>query len=186
MTGTAGERHWFALRVEPGKERLAKVIFQRHRRSMVFEIATEFRPRRKSRHQKAREDIEYMLANGYIFAALWYSPDQTYNWSWVSNFHFAGKWVSLNGRPVELDRDKTEALLAYKGEAYPAYWKFLHTGKEFAKGEAVTITAGVFKDHSLVVEDIKEGEVEFLIQLLGKEQRISVPLHHVFKHNRAA
>jgi len=186
MTGEVGERHWFALRVKPGKERLAKIIFSRARRSMVFEVATEFRPRRKTRHQKQRQDIEYMIANGYLFVAFWYPPPSDYNWSWIKNFHFAGKWVSLEGQPVELDREVTEALLAYKGEAYPAYWKFLHTGKEFEKGETVTITAGVFKDHSLVVEDIKEGEVEFFIQLLGKQQLISVPLHHVFKHSKAA
>lgn len=164
---------WYILRVEPQKEKAAVEII-RKRGAVAFIPVEEKYPRLK-RGSRARdkqaEPKQYPIFPGYVFAGF----NGVVPLYQLARLYVVKGVVGFEGKPYELQGDVIDKLQAQSGKTLPRR-SSPNPHKSFDVGETVEITSGMFEGWSLPIVGISGKMAEFLVQFMGKEQKVHLPL----------
>jgi transcription antitermination factor NusG len=168
-----GPLRWYILRVEPQKEFPAEQIIDK--RGAISFVPVEEKFPRLSRHSrkrdKAAEPKRYPIFPGYVFAGF----HGTIPMRELARLYVIKGVVGLEGRPYEVPGDIIEGLKKLSGKTLPRR-SSPNPHKSFDVGETVEITGGPFEGWSLPIVGISGKMAEFMVQFMGKEQKVKVPL----------
>ena len=146
-------RRWFALRVQPQKEILAKIALQR----MGFEVRFPERENwRHANHYTARRKKKFPLLTAYIFVGFRKHQVNLDYMRRATKPHFVGKFLGVNGYPIEIAGEWLAALDSGPEAVAKLYQKKMRTYEEYDIGDVVKITDGPFAGFEGIVEDIDE------------------------------
>lgn len=170
---------WHCLRCPPQREVMTAKILRYY--GLVAEVKTERRLRRKTKWEKERKFRTFVAASGYVL--IGFDRAQPMPWHTIFRTHLVRSVVSQHGAPAELDHDAVVRFLGYDDSGQlPSYLKHFRTrGETFKVGEEVIVGSGVFSDHRMKVEDIRDGEAIFLVRLLGRVNEVRVALDDCVK-----
>src|SRR5690606_8532248 len=131
---------------------------------LIAEMATEKRLRRRTKRDKVRQFITYTSAPGYLFIAL--RPGRPIPYDRLFRLHLVKSFVTIDGQPARLNHDAVTRFLKWHGADLPDYYRHFKTGAEFNVGDSVINARGVFQDHEMRVEDVRDGEAIFFLRML--------------------
>jgi transcription antitermination factor NusG len=164
---------WYILRVEPQKEFAAEQIIDK-RGALSFVPVEEKFPRLK-RGSRARdkhaEPKRYPIFRGYVFAGF----NGVVPLYQLARLYVIKGVVGFEGKPYQVPQDMIDKLKAQSGKHLPRR-SSPNPHKSFDVGETVEITGGPFEGWSLPIVGISGKMAEFLVQFMGKEQKVKVPL----------
>jgi transcription antitermination factor NusG len=167
------QERWYILKVEPQKEFAAEQIIDK-RGGMSF-VPVEVKYPRLSRHSKKRDKRavpkRYPIFPGYVFAGF----NGIIPMHQLARLYVVKGVVGLEGRPYEVPSSIINSLRAQSGKSLPRR-SSPNPHKSFDVGETVEITGGPFEGWSLPIVGISGTMAEFIVQFMGKEQKVKVPL----------
>ena len=166
---------WFCLTVEPQKEFAAELILKRLNVAafVPVELKTPRASRKRSRRNLDVPPRKYpMFGSRYCFAFL---AGQAQMFDLTMRIHIIKGVVGIRGKPFEFPLEAIDYLMRKSGQNIP-HVAAPNPHASFAKGEIVEITEGPFEGHVVPIEEIKGELAQFVIKILGKEQRLQLPL----------
>lgn len=169
---------WFAFRTEPQKEFIAHAILNRAGFVSYTPIRQEYRFANRFARAKRKKTLKtFPLMVGYIFVAL---PPEALGWfCYYHKPECVYGVVGFAGAPVEIEHEIILAMAEEHGGIdylAPDYERFMRTYKEFKPGDRVEIVDGALLGHQVVVEEIEGDQARAIIQMLGKEMQVAIPL----------
>lgn len=170
----AGEAiRWYILRVEPQKEMAAVEIIKKRGAVAFIPVEEKFpRLKRGSRaRDKKAEPKQYPIFPGYVFAGF----NGIVPLYQLARLYVVKGVVGFEGKPCEVPQSIIERLKAQSGKSLPRR-STPNPHKSFDVGETVEITSGMFEGWSLPIVGISGKMAEFLVQFMGKEQKVHLPL----------
>ena len=170
-----GSERWYILKVEPQKEFAAVEIIEK-RGAMSF-VPVELKHPRQSRYRrravdKKAEPKKYPIYPGYVFAAF----NGILPMRQLARLYVVKGVVGLDGYPYEVPHSIIDKLKEQSGKTFRRK-STPNPHKSFDVGESVEITGGPFEGHTLPIVGISGKMAEFLVQFMGKEQKVRVPLN---------
>jgi transcriptional antiterminator RfaH len=164
-------QHWHLLMTKPREDERAET----HLLNQGYEI---FRPLLRHFTIKAGKQVAATepLFPRYIFISL---DDALSNWSKLRSTRGVAKLVRFTEMPAKVPQVLIEALKMQCDESGT-----LDITREkpfvFEAGDLVEVTAGSFKGLQAIISEQKgEDRVILLLNLLGKEQAIEIPIKQV-------
>lgn len=173
-------RRWFALRVQPQKEILARIALKR----MGFEVRFPERENwRHPNHYTSRRRKKFPLLTAYIFVGFRKHQVNLDYMRRATKPHFVGKFLSIGGYPIEIAGEWLEALDAGPEAVAKLYQKKMRTYEEYDIGEVVRITDGPFSGFKGIVEDIdEEHELAYIsVNIFGRLTPVSFDVSQAVK-----
>lgn len=163
---TSTSRHWYIAQLKPNGLKSA----QRNLERQGFGVFVPME-QRTTRHGGRFKVARFPVFPGYAFLAV--DPDAG-RWQAIKSTRGVARLVSFGATPARVSPQLIEALDRRYGD----------DGKEppvaLQPGDAVRITDGPFADFVSRVEAVSpERRVHLLIDLLGREARISVDPAHL-------
>jgi transcriptional antiterminator NusG len=144
---------WFALRVLSQKEFLAKQALRR----MGFPARLPEREAwRHPNHISKRRKVYFPRFYGYVFVGF---EDGQVNPDYMRRAtapHFLGKYLGINGRPLEISEKWLNAVDGGPDAVAKLYQRHMRTHGEFEIGDVVKLVEGPFSGFDGLVENIDE------------------------------
>ena len=170
---TAHAHHWYALRVPPQKEFVAREILRR--KGLAVFLPVEKRWRKKNKYTKVKELRQFPLAPRYVFTGF---PRMAPSWFNVFSLPLIQGVVGINGVPKRMDEGGMARMLRLYPNAIdrPKEEKWMPSNKEFAVGDNVEVMVGPFEGMTVPVIDIAGSHAKVLIQLFNADHEVEVEL----------
>lgn len=162
-------KQWYVIHTQPRSEEIALKNLE----AQGFEV---FLPRynRVRRHARKTEVILSPLFPRYIFVALDVDAER---WLTVNSTRGVAYIVRLQGRPTPVPEGIIDQLKNTRDakEIVP-----LECLEIFKQGASVEILEGAFSGHKGIYEKMADDQrVQLLLNLLGRDVKISVSVHEV-------
>jgi len=164
---------WYILRVEPQKEFAAVEIIDK-RGGMAFVPVEEKFPRLRRgswKRDKRAAPKRYPIFPGYVFAGF----NGVVPLYQLARLYVVKGVVGFEGKPYEVPAAIIEGMQKLSGQTLRRR-STPNPHKSFDVGETVEITGGPFEGWSLPIVGISGKMAEFMVQFMGKEQKVKVPL----------
>lgn len=160
---------WYAFRVPPQKEFVAKEIMRRRGYNAIVPI--EIKQCRPNRYAKRKEPKEYPMLLGYLFIEV----PQRVPWYDLFRYRIVQGVVGMGGRPTTIPEAAIGSLMEKSGTDIPhVYAK--NTRTSFGVGDDVVVTHGPFCGFEGKVEKIKGAKARAVFNGLGIVDSIDIPL----------
>jgi transcriptional antiterminator RfaH len=164
-------QHWHLLMTKPREDERAEA----HLLNQGYEIFRPLLKKYRIRGGKQVAAIEPLFPR-YIFIRL---DDVLSNWAKIRSTRGVSGLVRFTEMPAKVPSDLVELL---KGQCDEGCIVDL-TGKEphvFRRGDGVEITAGSFRGIQAIIKEQKgEDRVVLLLNLMGQEHAMEMPIHQV-------
>lgn len=169
----AKAHYWYALRVPPQKEFVAREILRR--KGLTTFLPVEKRWRKKNKYTKVKELRQFPLAPRYVFTGF---PKAAANWFDVSKIPLIQGVVGINGEPRLLDEAGMIRMLSLYKDAIdrPKEEKWMASNHEFKVGDIVEVMNGPFEGLKVPVLEIVGIHAKIMVNLFNAEVEISAPL----------
>lgn len=171
--------NWFVIFVLSGHEFQAQRILDKWGARAYLPLCAKWR--RLNRYQKSKIKISYPMTAGCMFLGL--RPDQE---RWLELFQTCGSLycvLGVDGQPTRLDGSRLERFLLVNHDKLvpPDEEQFMHTHREFTKGDTVEVLGGPFDGHKVRVEDIRGRLGKVALEVFGSERLIDIDLDKLIK-----
>lgn len=169
--------HWFALRVPPQKEFVAREILRR--KGVATFLPVERVWRRRNKYTKIKELRQFPLMPRYVFTGF---PKRVPIWFDVFALPVITGVVGINGEPKVLDELGMERIMKLYENAIdaPKEQKWMPTHREFSAGDPVQIMGGPFDGMTVPVVEIVGAHAKVLIALFNGETPVNIPLEQLY------
>ena len=172
------EAKWYVVHTYSGYENKVKDGIESTiaNRNLGDEICEVMIPMEKAEEVKngASEQVERKMFPGYVLVKMIMNDD---TWYVIRNTRGVTGFVGPGSKPVPLTDSEMRALgiAAEKAEAVLSV--------DFAEGDSVVVTAGVWKDTVSVVQklDLNKQVVTIVIDMFGRETPVDVNITDVKK-----
>jgi transcription antitermination factor NusG len=169
----AKAHYWYALRVPPQKEFVAREILKR--KGLTTFLPVEKRWRKRNKYTKVKELRQFPLAPRYIFTGF---PKHAANWFDVFKLPVIQGVVGINGEPKLMDEAGMARMISLYQDAIdrPKEEKWMASNKEFKSGDIVEVMSGPFEGLKVPVVKIVGIHAKVLIQLFNAEVETEMDL----------
>ena len=172
------EAKWYVVHTYSGYENKVKDSIESTilNRNLGEEICEVMIPMEKAEEVKngATKEVERKMFPGYVLVKMIMNDD---TWYVIRNTRGVTGFVGPGSKPVPLTDSEMRALgiAAEKAEAVLSV--------DFAEGDSVVVTAGVWKDTVSVVQklDLSKQVVTIVIDMFGRETPVDVNITDVKK-----
>lgn len=167
-------RKWYALKTVPQREFTARDRLRQYAAVECF-VPTEYkypRPRGSREVDKTAKPRRYPYFPGYLFAA--FEAHEGVPLHRFADFGLVLGVVGFGGVPMPLPAPAI-AMLQQMGETVP-HRAAPSPHKSFAVGQTVEVCRGAWADRTMPIVGIDAKMARFLIQFMGTEQLVQVPL----------
>lgn len=174
-----GQLHWFLVCVPSGKEFTVERILDDNGVTVFVPVETRFR--RRNRYAQRKTELKFPLVPGYVLVGF---PPSSMDWASVFRFRIIAGVVGREGRPARIPRPEVTRLLTRhaSGEFIaPKAQQWMQTHREFFEGDRVEVLEGPFEGHVFEVTQITGQHASMVVELLGGEQCVQVPLKSLGK-----
>lgn len=170
---------WYALRVESQKElRCAKILRDS---GISATVPYEQKYRGINRYRKGRKLKSFPLMWGYVLVRL----ERPVNWlKLFEDFSFLRSVVSVEHVPVALDGAQVDAFLSRADRKHfvdSPLVRNMRTHCEYSVGDDVILDNDAFHGLRGRVVDLTEDDAKILIQFLGAERAVTIPVGEAVK-----
>lgn len=169
---------WYALTVPPQKEFAAEQILRRVGYAAFAPVELKFpRARRGSRARNHEAKAKrYPLFVRYVFAGFEKAANEgVIPLFELSKLNIIKGVVGFGGQPLKLPGQVVKDLMQMSGQSIP--WRSSpNPHKSFRKGDRAEIVEGAFSGYTLPILEIEGQFAAFMVQFLGKQQKVKVPL----------
>ncbi len=172
------EAKWYVVHTYSGyenkvKDSIESTILNRNLGEEICEVMIPMEKAEEIRNGAAKE-VERKLFPGYVLVKMIMNDD---TWYVIRNTRGVTGFVGPGSKPVPLTESEMRALgiVAEKAEAVLSV--------DFAEGDSVVVTAGVWKDTVSVVQklDLNKQVVTIVIDMFGRETPVDVNITDVKK-----
>lgn len=172
------EAKWYVVHTYSGyenkvKDSIESTILNRNLGEEICEVMIPMEKAEEIRNGAAKE-VERKLFPGYVLVKMIMNDD---TWYVIRNTRGVTGFVGPGSKPVPLTESEMRALgiVAEKAEAVLSV--------DFAEGDSVVVTAGVWKDTVSVVQklDLNKQTVTIVIDMFGRETPVDVNIAEVKK-----
>ncbi len=163
---------WYVAQTIPHAEEKASY----HLRRQDFRVYLPYY-RKRRRHARRTDWVNRALFPSYLFIKM--DPEWT-QWRCINSTVGIRRLVSQGERPAPVPRGVVEQIIAREDEAGLVRMDRL---RPFRAGEPLQIATGAFRDRVGLFECLSDDDrVTVLLDLLGREVRVRVPLANVEAH----
>lgn len=175
-TEAATQFHWYALRVPPQKEFVAREILKR--KGVATFLPVERVWRRRNKYTKEKELRQFPLMPRYVFTGF---PKRIPIWFDVFALPVITGVVGVNGDPQVLDEIGMARIMKLYENAIdaPKFEKHMATHKEFAIDDSVQILGGPFDGLIVPVVSLFGAHAKVLISLFGGDMPVEIPIERL-------
>lgn len=168
---------WYALRVPPSKEFVAREILKR--KGVATFLPVERVWRRRNKYTKVKELRQFPLMPRYVFTGF---PKRVPIWFDVFALPVITGVVGINGEPKKLDDEGMGRIMRLYENAIdaPKEQKWMATHNEFKIGDDVQIMGGPFDGLKVPVMEIVGAHAKVLISLFNAETPVNIPLEQLY------
>lgn len=168
--------HWYALRVPPQKEFVAREILKRKGLSTFLPVERVWR--RRNKYTKVKDLRQLPLMPRHVFTGF---PKHATSWFDVFKLPVITGVVGVNGEPKQMDKAGMTRIMRLYENALdaPKVQKHMATHQEFAEGDPVQIMGGPFDGMVVPVVALIGAHAKVLISLFGGEKPVDIPIAHL-------
>lgn len=172
------EAKWYVVHTYSGYENKVKDSIESTilNRNLSEEICEVMIPMEKAEEVRngATKEVERKLFPGYVLVRMIMNDD---TWYVIRNTRGVTGFVGPGSKPVPLTDSEMKALGIAVEKAEPVL------SVDFAEGDSVVVTAGVWKDTVSVVQklDLNKQVVTIVIDMFGRETPVDVNITDVKK-----
>ena len=170
------EAHWYVVHTYSGyenkvKANIDKTIENRHLEDQILEVRVPMQDVVELKNG-AKKQVQKKMFPGYVLINMVMNDD---TWYVVRNTRGVTGFVGPGSKPVPL----TEA------EMRPLGIKSENIVVDFAEGDSVVVTGGVWKDTVGVIQSMNSGKqiVTINVELFGRETPVEISFADVRKTN---
>ncbi len=170
------EAHWYVVHTYSGyenkvKANIEKTIENRHLEDQILEVRVPMQDVVEMKNG-AKKSVSKKLFPGYVLIHMIMNDD---TWYVVRNTRGVTGFVGPGSKPVPLT-DMEMKPLGIKKESIEV---------DFAEGDAVVVTGGVWKDTIGVIQTMNNGKqsVTINVELFGRETPVEISFADVKKMN---
>ncbi len=161
---------WYVVRTKTGAEERAV----RHLKNQKFETYLP-RYRKQIRHARKIEKVLRPLFPGYVFVCMDLGRQP---WRAINGTMGVISLVQFGDKPQSIPASMVEAVRAREDEAGTVNL----APHGLKKGDRVRVREGAFAAYTALLEDVSdEMRVTLLLDLMGREVRVSVPMENLAK-----
>ncbi len=170
------EAHWYVVHTYSGyenkvKANIDKTIENRHLEDQILEVRVPMQDVVELKNG-AKKQVSKKMFPGYVLINMYMNDD---TWYVVRNTRGVTGFVGPGSKPVPLTEAEIMAL-GIKSDDIVV---------DFAEGDTVVITGGVWKDTIGVIQTMNEGKqiVTINVDLFGRETPVEISFSDVKKMN---
>lgn len=164
---------WYVVFVMSGKEFVAQTILRKWGASAYLPLRVRWRKHNHRHRMKSR--IAYPAVPRCVFVGL---PRGHENWYGLFELNTLQGVLSIGGEPAVLRTDLLRRFIDDNRSRFevPDEHRFMPSNREYEIGDQVRIIEGPFEGHTVEVTDMVGPNALILIDLLGAQQKMKIPL----------
>jgi transcription antitermination factor NusG len=167
---------WFLVRVLAGQEITARDILRAAGFGTCLPMQRKWQ--RANRYHKRREQREYAVLPGYLFAGM---SALTPGWPVLVEPRQVVSVVGLDGRPYRIAKVMIDAIVAQYDSLYYPCPVVERPALDYAAGDLVQVIDGPFDRHVVKVERIGAKSATVLVKMFGRDMAVQVGLDALVK-----
>jgi len=164
---------WYVLFVMSGKEFVAQKILRKWGANAYLPLRVRWRKHSNKHRQKSR--IAYPAVPRCVFVGM---PKGEENWYGLFELNTIQGVLSIGGEPAVLRTPLLRNFIEDNRSRFevPDEHRYMPSNREYDIGDQVRIIDGPFEGHTVEVTDMLGPNALILIDLLGAQQKMKIPL----------
>lgn len=173
-------RRWYVAQVVSGREQVVAELLRGRGHTAIVPVVERYRAR--NRYAKSKVKVTYALMPRYLIVG--FEPDAMQPWRDL----FGNSWVQGvvmdEAGPMPVYRKQLARFLGELGGptwAAPDWERYMRSRHEFKPGDYVDVAEGSLAGWRVQVDAIVGEAAKIIVNLLGRDTVMSLPLAHLQK-----